>query len=224
MIVAPKVRTVDLAGPAGRLEAVVNEGKSGAPFAAVACHPHPLGGGTLHNKVVYHAMKVLNAPEWGLEWPVLRFNFRGTGLSEGVHHGSAESGDVLAAIDWIENEYGLPVVVVGFSFGAAMALMACCNRAAEGKSPVRAIAALGLPTQGQARAYQYEFLKDCGIPKLFLSGDRDQFASANSLSQVVAQAGDPKQLVLVPAADHFFTSQFQAMQQVLAGWLKEQVL
>jgi alpha/beta superfamily hydrolase len=223
-IAMPKVRSVDLAGPAGRLEAVVNEGAPGAPFAGIVCHPHPLGGGTLHNKVVYHAMKVLNAPEWGLEWPVLRFNFRGTGLSEGVHEGTAETEDVLAAIDWVENEYSLPVVVVGFSFGAAMSLMACCSRAAEAKSAVRAVAALGLPTHAQGRDYHYAFLKDCGVPKLFLSGDRDQFAHASSLSQVVAAAADPKQLLLVPAADHFFTGQLEPMQRALAGWLKEQVL
>ena len=92
---AAVLRTVDLTGPAGRLEAVVNEGAADAPFAALVCHPHPLGGGSLHNKVVYHAMKALNAPEWGLHWPVLRFNFRGTGLSHGVHDGDAEVGDVL---------------------------------------------------------------------------------------------------------------------------------
>ena len=56
----------------------------------------------MHNKVAYHAMKVLNAPEWGLRWPVLRFNFRGTGLSEGEHDGAAESADVIAALDWLE--------------------------------------------------------------------------------------------------------------------------
>jgi alpha/beta superfamily hydrolase len=224
LIATPKVRSVDLAGPAGRLEAVVNEGAPGAPFAGIVCHPHPLGGGTLHNKVVYHAMKVLNAPEWGLEWPILRFNFRGTGLSQGVHDGTSETGDVLAAIDWLKGEYSLPVVVVGFSFGAAMSLMACCGRAAKGKSSVRAIAALGLPTRSQGRDYQYAFLGDCGIPKLFLSGDSDQFASSSSLSQVAAAARDPKQLVLVAAADHFFTGQLEPMQHALAGWLKEQVL
>ena len=92
--------------------------------------PIRMGGGNLHNKVVYHAMKALNEPEWGLGWPVLRFNFRGTGLSEGKHDGKAETGDVLAALDWLENEFKLPVVVVGFSFGAAMALQACCGHAA----------------------------------------------------------------------------------------------
>lgn len=222
-ITAAKLHTVDLVGPAGRLEAVVNEGDAGAPCSALVCHPHPLGGGTLHNKVVYHAMKALNAPEWGLGWPVLRFNFRGTGLSEGMHDGSAESGDVLAAIDWLDQAYGLPVVVVGFSFGAAMSLKAVCQQAAERKSSVRAIAALGLPTKTDGWVYDYSFLRDCGIPKLFLSGDRDQFADVESLPGVVEAAGNPKKLVMVPAADHFFTGRLEPMQRALANWVKEQV-
>ena len=224
LIATQKVRTADLAGPAGRLEAVVNEGAADAPFAALVCHPHPLGGGTLHNKVVYHAMKALNAPEWGLGWPVLRFNFRGTGLSEGVHDGNAETGDVLAAIDWVENEYKRPIIVVGFSFGAAMSLKAVCGRAAGGKLDVKAIAALGLPTHAQGRDYHYSFLKHCSIPKLFLSGDRDQFTPSGTLAQATAAAAEPKHLVLVPAADHFFAGQLEPMQRALAGWLKEHVL
>src|SRR3984957_13017850 len=116
-----KLRSVDLIGPAGRLEAVLNEGTPDAPFAALVCHPHPLGGGTMHNKVVYHAMKVFQ----GLGWPVLRFNFRGTGLSEGVHDGRAEVEDVRAGLDWLSLQYGKPIVAAGFSFGAAMGLKAC---------------------------------------------------------------------------------------------------
>jgi alpha/beta superfamily hydrolase len=217
--VVQRLRSVDLSGPAGRLEAVVNEGATGAQFAALVCHPHPKGGGTLHNKVVYHAMKVLNAPEWGLGWPVLRFNFRGTGLSEGTHDGCAETGDVLAALSWLENEHNLPLVVVGFSFGAAMALAACCGRA-----DVKAIAALGLPTNAEGRQYHYRFLAGCPLPKLFLSGDQDQFAPRAELADVAAAASEPKQLVLIPGADHFFAGQLEPMQQALAGWLKEQVL
>src|SRR6266478_3607681 len=67
------LRTVDLQGPAGRLEGLLNEGARNSKFSGLVCHPHPLGGGTMHNKVVYHAMKVLNTPEWGFRWPVLRF-------------------------------------------------------------------------------------------------------------------------------------------------------
>ena len=222
--VAAKVHSVDLTGPDGRLEAVVNEGNPDAPFSALVCHPHPLGGGTLHNKVVYYAMKALNAPEWGLGWPVLRFNFRGAGLSAGVHDGSAETEDVQAAIDWLDNIYGRPVVVVGFSFGAAMSLKAVCDRAAAGISSVRAIAALGLPTTVEGRAYHYAFLKNCIVAKLFLSGDRDQFAPTPALAKVVDAASDPRKLVFVPSADHFFTGRLEPMQSALAAWLKEQVL
>ena len=216
------VRSLDLAGPAGRLEAVLNEGAPNAPFAALVCHPHPKGGGTLHNKVVYHAMKVMNEPAWGLGWPVLRFNFRGTGLSHGAHDGKAESADVQAAMDWLENEYKLPLVVAGFSFGAAMAMIACCGQG-ESNRDIRALAALGLPTEAEGRTYKYRFLSDCNITKLFLSGDHDQYAPAEQLAQVAGSAGEPKQLRLIAGADHFFAGQLAAMQEALSGWLKEQL-
>jgi uncharacterized protein len=198
---------------------VVNEGAPDAAFCALVCHPHPLGGGTLHKKVVYHVMKTLNAPGWGFGFPVLRFNFRGAGLSDGVHHGSEEVADVLAAINFLENEYALPIIVAGFSFGAAMALEACTNTGAD----VRVIAALGLPAHAQSRTYRYPFLADLPKPKLFLSGDQDQFATPVELETIVRQASEPKHMVLVPGADHFFAGQLNQMQNALAAWLKEQV-
>ena len=219
------LRTVDLRGPAGRLEALLNEGAPGSPCVGLVCHPHPMGGGTMHNKVVYHAMKVLNAPEWGFRWPVLRFNFRGTGLSEGQHDGRAELGDVTAALDWLHGEYGLPVVLVGFSFGAAMAIAASCGAAPqnERKTNLRALAALGLPIRGFGRTYQYPVLAECSLAKLFLSGDHDSFAPQEDLLHVVETAAHPKHLVLVPGADHFFKGQLEPMQKALADWLKEQL-
>jgi len=218
-----RVRSVDVRGPAGRLEALLNEGSPDAPFAALVCHPHPLGGGTMHNKVVYHAMKVLNDPAWGLDLPVLRFNFRGTGLSEGTHDGQAEAEDVLAALQVLENEYNKPVVTVGFSFGAAMALSACCQPQSPATGSVRALVALGLPTHAEGRDYAYSFLHTCTLPKLFLSGDLDAFAPVAQLAHVFAHAADPKRLLLVPGADHFFSGQLEPMQSALAGWLKEQL-
>jgi hypothetical protein len=224
---AGDLRSLTLAGPAGQLEAILNQGAPNARFAALVCHPHPLGGGNLHNKVVYHAMKVLNEAAWGLGWPVLRFNFRGTGLSEGAHDGVAETGDVLAGMDWLEREFRLPLIVAGFSFGAAMALRACCLPG-ETHRDVRALIALGLPTTAPGPAYQYSSLRDSfphdlTTQKLFLSGDRDQFAPAEQLTQVAASAAEPKRLILIPGADHFFTDQLEAMQRALAGWLKEQL-
>ena len=217
-----RLRTVDLVGPAGRLEALLNEGSTKARFAALVCHPHPAGGGSMHNKVVYHVMKALNAPERGLSLPVLRFNFRGTGLSEGIHDGRAETGDVLAALDWLEREFDLPIFLAGFSFGAAMAAFACCDTL-QPRANLRALALLGLPTQAAGRHYRYAFLHHCSLPKLFLSGGCDEYAPAADLQQVAAHAAEPKQLVLLPGADHFFAGRLEAMQNTLAAWLKEQL-
>jgi uncharacterized protein len=216
------VRSITLRGPVGRLEATLNDGAPNALFAALLCHPHPLGGGTMHNKVVYHAMKALNDPSFGLSFPVLRFNFRGTGLSEGEHHGQEEIRDVLAALDWLENEFNLPVIVAGFSFGAAMALRACCT--SDRARNVRALIALGLPVEAPSRTYDYSFLHNAILPKLFLSGDHDRFAPAARLKQIADSSADPKRLVLFPGADHFFTGHLEPMQRALSSWLKEQLL
>lgn len=221
---AARLRSLYLAGPAGRLEALLNEGSAGAPYAALVCHPHPKGGGTMHNKVVYHAMKVLNAPEWGFGWPVLRFNFRGTGLSEGSHDGSAETEDVAAALRWLDAQFGRPIVAVGFSFGAAMTLLACCGSMGQSASPaIRALALLGLPTHAEGRQYQYPQAASCSLPKLFLSGAEDQYASEADLKEVLSQSAQPRKLVLVRGADHFFTGQLQEMQSALSHWLKEEL-
>jgi alpha/beta superfamily hydrolase len=204
------LRSFDLAGPEGRLEALLNEGSADASYVALLCHPHPKGGGTMHNKVVYHAMKVFH----GLGWPVLRFNFRGTGLSQGKHDGRAEVEDVRAGLDWLRKEFGKPIVAAGFSFGAAMGLKACC-----GDAGIRGFAALGLPTHAEGRDYTYAYLESCKFPKLFLSGDRDQYAPVAQLRSVVDAAADPKELALIDGADHFFAGQLAAMQGALQRWL-----
>jgi alpha/beta superfamily hydrolase len=171
-------------------------------------------------------MKALNDPQWGLSLPVLRFNFRGTGLSQGKYDGEAEVGDVLAAFAWLENEYKRPLVAVGFSFGAAMTIRTCCPQnetSANVHANLHSLAALGLPTQTADRTYHHPSLQNCTLPKLFLSGDHDQFAPAAQLAQIAASAAEPKRLVLIPGADHFFTGHLAAMQNSLAGWLKEQL-
>lgn len=177
----------------------------------------------MHHKVVYRAMKVLNSLEWGFNLPVLRFNFRGTGLSQGTHDGKAEVADVLAAIDWLDNEFHLPLIVAGFSFGAAMALWSCCGPQKTNKN-VRALIALGLPTHADGRDYHYRFLHEAFLPKLFLSGDHDDFGPAAQLRQVVSTAADPKQLIFIHDSDHFFTGKLEAMQNALAGWVNEQMI
>src|SRR5947209_11059052 len=121
--VSNAIRSLFIAGPTGRLEALLNAGQRDAAYASVVCHAHPVHGRTMHNKVVYHAAKALHS----FALPVLRFNFRGTGLSEGTHdHGRGERDDIHSALDWLERKYSLPILFAGFSFGAATGLKACC--------------------------------------------------------------------------------------------------
>ena len=208
------IRSLFLAGPAGNLEALLNAGSQNATHAAVVCHPHPLYGGTLHNKVVFHAMKALNS----FGFPVLRFNFRGTGLSEGEHDkGNGEVEDARAALDWLEREFTLPVIFAGFSFGAAVGL-----RAAYADDRVRALIALGLPAVPvEGRVYEFEFLRDCAKPKLFVSGSRDQFGPAGRLEALVKTFAEPKKLVRIEAGDHFFEGRLKEMRVAIEDWVRE---
>lgn len=206
------IRSFFLNGPAGRLEALLNGGSPTATHAALVCHPHPLYGGTLHNKVVFHAMKALN----GFGFPVLRFNFRGTGLSEGEHSGGVgEVEDVRAAVNWLEREYPVPVIFAGFSFGAAVGL-----RAAFDDDKVDALIGLGLPAiPVEDRVYDFEFLRDCTKPKLFVSGSRDQFAPAGKLEALVSTFADPKKLVRIDAGDHFFEGRLKELRAAIEDWV-----
>jgi uncharacterized protein len=212
------IRSLFLEGPAGRLEALLNAGAENATHAAVVCHPHPLFGGTLHNKVVFHTMKALNS----FGFPVLRFNFRGTGLSQGEHdHGVGEVEDVRTALDWLDSEFHLPLIFAGFSFGAAIGLRAACA-----DSRVRAAIGLGVPVVPVAadieepRVYNYEFLQPCDKSKLFVSGARDQFGPRAKLEALVSSLPDPKKLVLIEGGDHFFQGRLREMREAIESWLK----
>jgi alpha/beta superfamily hydrolase len=208
------IRSLFLEGPAGRLEALLNAGAPNAPFAAVVCHPHPVYGGTLHNKVVFHAMKALNS----FGFPVLRFNFRGTGMSEGEHAGGVgEVDDARVALDWLENEFNLPIIFAGFSFGAAVGL-----RAAYSDDRVRGLIALGLPAVAvEDRVYDFEFLRESTKPKLFVSGSRDQFAPAGKLEALVNTFAGPKKLVRIEAGDHFFEGHLRELRDTIEAWVRE---
>lgn len=202
-----------LEGEAGRLEALLNLGVPGAEYACVVCHPHPLFGGTMHNKVVFHAMKALN----GFGFPVLRFNFRGTGTSAGVHdYGRGEIADVRVAIDYMAERFSLPIIFAGFSFGAAIGL-----RAAVPHPRVEALIALGLPINADGREYTYALLGESEQPKLFVSGSRDEFASPAQLEKIVAEAAEPKRLVMIPEADHFFAGHLDEMRTAISEWAGE---
>jgi len=211
---SPSIRSLFLDGPAGRLEALLNEGAEHPTHAALVCHPHPLYGGTLHNKVVFHAMKALNS----FGFPVLRFNFRGTGLSEGKHdNGYGEEEDVRSALNWLDREFRLPLIFAGFSFGAAVGLRASCSDAR-----VRAAIGIGMPVvPADERVYDFEFLRACQKPKLFVSGARDQFGPKARLEEVVAAAAEPRKLVLIEGADHFFEGRLREMRETVELWLRD---
>lgn len=205
-----------LDGPAGQLEALLNSGAESASHAALVCHPHPVFGGTMHNKVVFHAMKALNS----FGFPVLRFNFRGTGLSQGEHdHGRGEIDDVRAALEWLDHEFHLPLIFAGFSFGAAVGLNAACadNR-------VQALIGLGTPVAPvDDRSYEFDFLRSCDKPKLFVSGSRDQFGPRALLERLVSFVHDPKKLVVIESADHFFEGRLREMREAVEAWIRETI-
>lgn len=213
------IRSFFLDGPAGRLEALLNAGAPDATHAALVCHPHPLFGGTLHNKVVFHTMKALNS----FGFPVLRMNFRGTGLSQGEHdHGNGEVDDVRTALDWLDAEFHLPLILAGFSFGAAVGLRAACA-----DDRVHAVIGVGTPVLPVAadaeepRVYAYEFLRDCAKPKLLVSGARDQFGPRAKLEALVGSLPDPKKLIVIEGADHFFEGRLRELREAIEMWIRE---
>jgi uncharacterized protein len=216
------IKSLFLEGPAGRLEALLNTGAENATHAAVVCHPHPLFGGTLHNKVVFHTMKALNS----FGFPVLRFNFRGAGLSHGEHdHGNGEVEDVRTALNWLDAEFHLPLLFAGFSFGAAVGLRAACPDAR-----VQALIGVGvpaIPVAGESetpRVYSLDFLRECSKPKLFVSGARDSFGPRAKLEALVASAAEPKKLVVIDGADHFFEGRLRELRETIEGWVRREIV
>src|SRR5262249_4392590 len=150
----------------------------------------------------------------GFGFPVLRFNFRGAGLSEGQHdEGRGEVDDVRAALNWLDSEFHLPIIFCGFSFGAATGLRPACA-----DPRVAGLISLGTPVAVERRAYTYQFLDGCGRPKLFVSGLLDQFSPHEDLERVVAMAPEPKELVTIAGADHFFEGHLPEMQTALRNW------
>jgi alpha/beta superfamily hydrolase len=174
-------------------------------------------GGTMHNKVVFHTMKALN----GFGFPVLRFNFRGAGLSEGEHdEGRGEIEDVCTGLQWLRERFHLPMIFAGFSFGTAVGLRAACP-----DPDVAAMIALGTPVAPvDDRAYDFSFLESCARPKLFVSGARDQFGPQARLEQLMATLPEPKRLVIIEGADHFFAGRLAELRTVIEEWVQDTVI
>lgn len=200
-----------LAGPAGRLEAMLwTVAEAGPPMVALVCHPHPLFGGTMHNKVVFQVARALH--DLGL--PVLRFNFRGAGLSEGAHdEGRGEHDDVHAALEWLAEKFpARPIVLAGFSFGTVVGLDVGCQ-----DERVRELIGLGLPVNRN----DLKFLRDCAKPRLFVHGSEDQYGDVDKVRAFVASLPEPKRLVVVANVDHFFTGKIQDVGRAVRAWMTE---
>jgi alpha/beta superfamily hydrolase len=201
--VARRIESHTLAGPAGDLEALLEEPEDGEPrMAAVVCHPHPLYGGTMHNKVVYRLARGLRRA--GIV--VLRFNFRGVGRSAGEHaHMKGEIEDARAALAWLrEHHPELPYALAGFSFGSRVITRLGCE--VEG---ARFLMAAGYPT----RWGPPDHLERCAAPKIFIQSTNDQYGPRVELEAMYERFATPKELHFIESTDHFFAGGLEALEE-----------
>jgi alpha/beta superfamily hydrolase len=214
MTAAHDSRNFFLEGSAGRLEAILWKPSVGVhpTLAAVVCHPHPLFGGTMHNKVIYQAAKSLDA----LGIPVLRFNFRGAGLSAGEHdRGRGEQSDVRAALDFLHTEFpGVPLLLAGFSFGSLVGLRVGCE-----DPRVSHLIGLGIPVNNS----DFSFLSQCKKPKLFVQGSNDEHGAMEKVRALVASLPGDNHLVVVEGADHFFAGKLHQLDGAINTWFTDGV-
>jgi uncharacterized protein len=199
-----KIESLFLAGPAGRLETLLEEPDEGAIGAALVCHPHPQYGGTMHNKVVYRLARGLRRSGHA----VLRFNYRSVNLSEGSYaHGEGEFEDARVALDFLRTRYPeLPLTLAGFSFGSRIVLRLGC-----GGAPARRVIAAGFPTVYKDRS----FLDGCTVPRIFVQSTRDEFGPMEELSRLIETLPEPRQLILIDAQDHFFAGALEQLEETI---------
>jgi alpha/beta superfamily hydrolase len=199
--------------PHGRLEAILKEPRDvRGRGVALVLHPHPLGGGTMHNKVVFRAASALN--DVGLI--TLRINFRGVGSSTGEHdEGRGETEDVRAALNYLTEHYvGEPVTLAGFSFGSRVGM-----EVSIADERVRDLISIGTPVD----KYDFTFLKSCRKPILFVHGDEDEFGRVDKLRALVDSIPEEAHahLVIIEGADHFFEGRLEEMKRAITEWIKE---
>jgi uncharacterized protein len=202
---------VNIPTPQGHLEGILKPEERGTvpEYAALVCHPHPLGGGTMHNKVVFKVAQTLQK----LDMPTLRFNFRGVGHSTGTYdEGRGEMEDVRFALEFLSRRYpGLPVILAGFSFGAYVGL-----RVAVIDDRVQVMIGLGVP----ARMFDGDTLQGCHKPKLFIHGTEDDIAPYELAKKWFEQVPAPKSLVAVQGADHFFQGRLEEVQAIIVEFVE----
>lgn len=199
---ARRIESLFLPGPAGRLEALVEEPANSEPLAAaLVLHPHPLGGGTMHNKVVYRMARALRRRGA----VTLRFNFRGVHLSEGEHdHGRGEVDDAQAAKAYLMERYaGLPLVVAGFSFGARVAVQCW-----EG---TRRVILAGFPTIYR----QFTLVDQCPVLRVFIHSTNDEFGPRHQMHKLYERLWGPKRLFWIEAKDHFFARGLDELERTV---------
>jgi uncharacterized protein len=205
--VARRIEALLLDGPAGKLEALLEAPEDGEPReAALVCHPHPLFGGTMHNKVVYRAARALR--HTGAV--VLRFNFRGVARSEGQHaSGIGEIEDAHAALDWLRERYpALPYTLAGFSFGSRVILNLGCRVGDAAR-----LIALGFPAKQETPGT----LGQCAVPKIFIQSTHDQFGMPLEMEAFYGSVPEPKRLLWVEAQDHFFGGALDQLEATIAA-------
>jgi alpha/beta superfamily hydrolase len=206
----------DLAGPAGRLEAILDEPAGSPRAAAVFAHPHPQFGGTMHTKAVYQGAKGLAR----IGCVVLRFNFRGVGRSAGTFDlGEGEKEDFKAALDYMAAHYpGLPLWAAGFSFGSWVALEV-------GADDERVTALIGIAppvaTSVSGQAYDFARTRDSRKAKFFVQGESDEVCPIQGLWAFYGKLEEPKELAVIDSANHLFEGQTREVGEALEDLLAD---
>src|SRR5215472_5654049 len=202
-----RIESLMLNGPAGRLEALLEEPEDRDPVeAALVCHPHPQHGGTMHNKVTYRLARGLRKAGS----VVLRFNYRGVNLSEGQYaQGEGEVEDARSALSFLRHRYpDLPFTLAGFSFGSRIVLRLGCERIGA-----RRVIAAGFPTVYKDVSY----LNGCKVSRIFVQSTHDQYGPLAELTKLVSTLPEPKQLIAIPAGDHFFAGSLDRLEEAIVN-------
>ena len=194
--------------PHGQLEAILKEPRGDLRGAALVLHPHPLGGGTMHNKVVFRAAAALN--DAGLI--TLRINFRGVGQSTGEHdEGYGERDDVRSGLDFLtENYSNQAITLCGFSFGARVGL-----EVGIADERVAQLISIGTPVD----KYDFSFLEQCRKRILFVHGEHDEYGNVERLRELVTKINAPVELKVIKGAGHFFDDQLEELKRVIIEWV-----